>query len=70
MSNDRSAHAGTSTTLLDGVSVRGPVRVCAWCQRRINEDGTPGAPFVRRNETVTHGICSVCIVDWEADDGD
>ena len=43
------------------VSLGPLVRVCAWCGRRLRDDGTAGEPFVRRDEVlVTHGICRAC----------
>jgi hypothetical protein len=43
------------------VSLGPLVRVCAWCGRRLRDDGTAGEPFVRRDEVlITHGICRAC----------
>lgn len=45
------------------------VRVCAWCGRRLNEDGTAGDPFVRRDEVlITHGICRACVEMMDEED--
>lgn len=38
------------------------IKVCAWCDREINADKTPGAlvPNHQNNESASHGICRVC----------
>lgn len=46
-----------------------PVRACAWCERYLNADDSPGAPYprsiqredARRGAVLSHGVCRECL---------